>query len=156
MEYVQQVRGDNATEDARTAPVGVITIDTDNFGLRIHDGSTPGGIRVLSEPQLTAYKQLEFSAVSVESTPGDFDASLGSKLASITAGGTYNLPALSGLEVGQRIAIIATTSGVTLGCDGSEKFNDKGSVSATLSLVQDELLTVAKYDATNWRVIGRY
>lgn len=39
----QQVGGAAPIQDAYTGPVRQLTVDTDNWDLRLHDGSTPGG-----------------------------------------------------------------------------------------------------------------
>lgn len=40
---VQEVGGDRTSQDAYTGPARMITVDTSNWDLRLHDGVTPGG-----------------------------------------------------------------------------------------------------------------
>lgn len=54
---VQHIRHDTSGADAFTGFIGEITADTDRNELRLHDGSTAGGHRILNKTQLdTAYQ----------------------------------------------------------------------------------------------------
>lgn len=48
MKIEQQVGGDAPTQDAYTGATRQLTADTDNWDLRLHDGVTPGGHRILN------------------------------------------------------------------------------------------------------------
>ncbi len=43
---VRFLRGTQAANTAHTGPAGEITIDTENWRVRLHDGLTPGGVEV--------------------------------------------------------------------------------------------------------------
>lgn len=43
---VRFLRGSQAANAAHTGPAGEITIDTENWRVRLHDGLTPGGVEV--------------------------------------------------------------------------------------------------------------
>lgn len=49
---VRQPRGTTQESDAYTGPSGQITVDVDRLEIRLHDGATPGGIRILGLEQL--------------------------------------------------------------------------------------------------------
>lgn len=49
---VRQPRGTTQESDSYTGPSGQITVDADRLELRLHDGATPGGIRILGLDQL--------------------------------------------------------------------------------------------------------
>lgn len=48
MKIEQEVGGSATNQDAYTGPERQLTVDTDNWDLRLHDGVTPGGRRILS------------------------------------------------------------------------------------------------------------
>ena len=47
MTHIQPARGNAAKNDAATLPEGVITVDTTNKSIRVHDGTTAGGHALL-------------------------------------------------------------------------------------------------------------
>jgi hypothetical protein len=55
---VQRVRHDTAGADAFTGLLGEITVNTDTYGLRVHDGATAGGgAQILTAAELVALYQ---------------------------------------------------------------------------------------------------
>lgn len=152
---VLQIRGDSVTEDARVMPAGVITVDTDRNEIRLHDGVTAGGHRILNISQLQAYSSLEFDAVRAVSTPGALADDSGSKFIQLTASGTFSLPALSNLDVGQGLWIQATAASVTLEPDGSEQFEESNATSTSMAMIQNQQVRLAKKSATRWIVLHR-
>jgi hypothetical protein len=67
---VQQVGGTRETQDLLTGVARQITVDTSNWELRLHDGVTPGGYRILNLDQLLNV----FQPKSDELSGFDFDA----------------------------------------------------------------------------------
>jgi hypothetical protein len=60
-------RADTATNDAYTGPASQLTVDTSRWELRLHDGVTPGGHRILNLQQLLLLfmsKDSEFGEVA--------------------------------------------------------------------------------------------
>lgn len=51
---VQFLRGSAAENDAYVGREGELTIDLDNFNIRLHDGSTPGGVAFVKLSELNA------------------------------------------------------------------------------------------------------
>lgn len=64
-------RGPTEDNDAYTGPESQLTVDTDRWELRLHDGLTPGGHRILNLEQLRLLfmsKDSEFGDVAFEET----------------------------------------------------------------------------------------
>lgn len=61
---VQQVGGTRETQDLLTGVARQITVDTSNWELRLHDGVTPGGYRILNLDQLLNVFQLKSDELS--------------------------------------------------------------------------------------------
>lgn len=150
-------RGTSANEDAQTFQVGVIRGDTDLNNLRFHDGVTPGGHVIPNETQIGLLVVRQFLATLTDSTPGAMDAvDINGNLVFLNAAGDYEFPPLADFDVGQQIRVQATTASVTISCNGSEEFEDQGTDSPTLSLTENEIVTIAKKSPTRWIVTGRY
>jgi hypothetical protein len=66
------------------------------------------------------------------------------------------LPPLADLSDGGQIKFQAKTASVTLSCNGSEQFEDQGVDSPTLSLTENEIVTIAKKSPTRYIVTARY
>lgn len=58
MKIVQNVGGSATNQDAYTGPERELTVDTDNWDLRLHDGVTVGGHRILSRDNADSRYQL--------------------------------------------------------------------------------------------------
>ena len=52
MTHIQPARGNAAKNDAVTLPEGVITVDTTNKSIRVHDGTTAGGVAMAKAADL--------------------------------------------------------------------------------------------------------
>jgi hypothetical protein len=66
---VQEVGGSAANQDAYTGEVRQVTVDTDNWDIRLHDGVTPGGRRLVNRDNGDA----RWQAKSDELTGFDFN-----------------------------------------------------------------------------------
>lgn len=76
---IQFLRGNTAANDAYTGPIGSYTIDTEKNQIRLHDGTTPGGVAFLNAGDL-----------ATTSLPGFMSASDKAKLNSISSGAEAN------------------------------------------------------------------
>jgi hypothetical protein len=139
---VQLLRGSTADNEGLTAPVGVITVDTDGLNLRLHDGLTGGGFivagpvavaRVTSgtSVSLSAIKSYETMIVWVSATggakstsiPGSAAANDGCKLlvsAQMNNGDTHTVtPAAGTINGGSSYSFTDSRSTLTLISDGT-------------------------------------
>jgi hypothetical protein len=119
MKVQQQLRFNTATSDALIGAPGLITVDTDRNELRLHDGSTPGGHRILNTAQLTAYASLAFSAVSTVAMTEDtaLTTTHVGRLVNLSAIGdewVATLPPLTDFDIGERIVLRATSADVRI------------------------------------------
>lgn len=85
MEARRKARGTTAQNDAYTGPSGQITVDMDRKEVRIHDGVTPGGIRVLNKTQNDLLYQaigsiLISDVTGLQTALDDIDAAAAAKL----------------------------------------------------------------------------
>lgn len=70
--YKQQVGGSAVSQNALVAPARVITIDTDNHNIRVHDGLTPGGHVILNqEASDTRYQRVNSELTGVANLAPD-------------------------------------------------------------------------------------
>jgi len=156
MQVIQNIRGATATEDARVLPSGTISVDTTRNELRLHDGVTPGGHRILNVDQFFALGQSRFTAVATLSAPGVMPDTSAGKLNRITAAGTYTLPSVGTLDVGGPLIVQAMVAGVTIQRTGAELINNAGVDLTTLALTQYETVQLAKLDVTKFIILNRY
>jgi len=155
--YTQQVRGSEAVEDARIGPAGLITVDTDTYSLRIHDGLKPGGYKIPNEDHIAGFSTRGFMARNAQSVPGNLTAAAVSDLNEFTTAGTWVLPSLGDVpNIGDILILCATVSDVTVDAFGTNQILDQGAVVTSLSLVANELVTIAKRSATQYIVMNRY
>lgn len=96
---VQQLRGTTTEMDAVTHPSGVITIDTQRNEIRLHDGETPGGIRVAN---LEALKALFVSKLEGLGSDVGFPESGGGIIVRLNVDDTY---VVRTLQEGEGISI---------------------------------------------------
>jgi len=159
MRIVQQVGGNEVTEDARIGAPRQITIDTDTYSIRVHDGVTPGGHKILNENQFTALNFREFlglGAFSVPATPMTAELAE-SNLCQFSVAGTYTLPALSAISlVGIPILLKATVAAVIVQRAGADVISDLGADVNSLALTQHEIVKIVKQDTARWLVVNRY
>lgn len=71
VKQVQHVRHDTAGANAYTGLIGEFTLEYTNYEVRLHDGATPGGYRVLNSAQIAALYQpldADLTAISALTT----------------------------------------------------------------------------------------
>lgn len=82
MKIEQEVGGSKPTQDAYVGPARQLTVDTDNWDMRLHDGVTPGGHPILSRDNNDERYQLH----SVELDGFDFTPEKRGILTRLTTG----------------------------------------------------------------------
>ncbi len=158
MSKVQQLRrGNTATMDARIGAAGEIMQNTDNGELRSHDGVTPGGRRILTEPQMAAYSSLAFTGVVNQGVPGALlVVDTMRKMIQFTLAGTYVWPALAGFDLGSEAWIMPQVAGVNIDMPAGGYWRDKGVEYTTMAFTLNQLVHVAKLSTTRFIVLNRY
>lgn len=155
MIITQQIRGTEATEDARVLPPGTITVDLTANAIRVHDGVKVGGHKMAAESSIGASHTREFNETSTESTPGA--VAIVNKFANFTVAGDYDIPELSDIPmIGQGFYVQANTSGVILKCQGADVISDQGADVTSLALVENEIVRIVKRSSARYVVVSRY
>lgn len=157
MRVLQFRRGSTATVDARIPAVGEIMVDTDRSELRLGDGTTPGGKRILNESQLTLFGSLLYTGAVSVGTPGTLTvAQTQRKFLQLTAPGNFRLPAIADLELGAPIVIMPTSAGVNLTVEAGKTIRHQGVDVTSLPLNDDEVTLLTKLSTTRFQVLFRY
>lgn len=157
MKVEQQVGGTQAQEDARIGAPRQITIDTDTYTLRVHDGVTPGGVKYLPEALMTAYSSFLFTGVENHGVPGPLPAAgtIQNKLNHLNATGDYQLPLLAGFTTGRPMLFRAEAEGVTLSVTDGQ-IRDGGADASLINIGDKEVVTITRLSETVFIVTNRY
>ncbi len=157
---VLQIRGGGTVEmDALVGSPRELTIDTERNEIRLHDGSTPGGKRILNIDQIALYGPAAFDSTTTQSTPGTLPDAVVGAYSDITAAGNYDLPLLTAADVGSRIVLFATVAGVNLGASGANLLRELGvdnAAASYIALSQNETIEICKKSTSRWVVTNRY
>lgn len=151
---VQLRRGTSAQHSSFTGAVGEVTVDTTNKALRVHDGSTAGGV---------AQARADFSNVTPATgraalhapNDGHFSKADWQSVAfTKTGAGTAEIKAGTKVEVGGNIVEFSSATAITMpslvaGTDYAVWVKDDGTIQADTSFT-------AAPGAGNWRKIGGF
>ena len=159
MKIQQQVGWGTADSDVYIGPERQLTVDSERHELRLHDGTTPGGHRILNESQMAAYGSLLFTGVTTLGLVAsqNLDATHVRKLVNVSAvAGPWNLrlPPLADFDIGESILIRAAGADVVLiPVDGEGWINGTSEeVNFSHPLPDKQLITLAKFSATRFIV----
>lgn len=142
---VQFRRGTAAENDAFTGAVGEITVDTTNNKLRIHDGSTAGGVATVAASDLTSYLESSDIGTTVQGYDADtaktdveqtFTAPQRGSITSLTSGATITIDMDDNNFFSVTLdtnATFANPSNITAGQAGSIFITQDGTGSRTAS-----------------------
>lgn len=157
---VLQIRGGGTAEmDALVGSPRELTIDTERNEIRLHDGVTPGGKRILNIDQIALYGPAAFDSSTTQSTPGTLPNDVVGAYSDVSAAGDYDLPLLVNADVGNRMIFHATVAGVNLGASGANLLREFGTDHAAgdyVALSQDETIEICKKSTSRWVVTNRY
>lgn len=163
MTHYKQWGHDTATADAYVGPDREITIDTDRRELRLHNGTTPGGVRILNESQFGAYASLAFTGVVSTGLTANLAMSAAAvrKLHNVSAIGgpwTLTLPDLAELDIGASILIRATTADVKLAPVAGQGWVNQAldETDFLYSLPINKTITLAKMSLTRYFVTNLF
>lgn len=124
MTHIQPARGNAAKNDAVTLHEGVITVDTTNKSIRVHDGATAGGVAMAKAADLN----------------GKLPAS----------GGTATDTQLNGMRVRAAPAQSGTAFAVNYANGDYFKLTATGNTTVTLSNFPTGLVACGVIEAVNW------
>ena len=157
---VLQIRGGGTAEmDALVGSPRELTIDTERNEIRLHDGVTPGGKRILNIDQIALYGPAAFDTFTTQSTPGVLPDAVVGAYSEITVAGDYTLPLLTAADVGSRIILFATVAGVNIESGGADILRELGvdnAAGVNVALSQNETIEICKRSTTRWVVTNRY
>ena len=151
---VQFRRGTAAENDAFTGAVGEITVDTTNNKLRIHDGSTAGGVATIAASDLSTYLDNTDIGTTVQGYDADtaktdveqtFTAPQRGSITALTSGSTITIDMDDNNFFSVTLdtnATFANPSNITAGQAGSIFITQDGTGSRTASW------------GTNWKFAG--
>jgi hypothetical protein len=155
--HVQFIGANAVTENARIGAIREITVDTDTFALRLHDGVTPGGHEIPNKDNIAGYTTQEFNGLLNQSAPGTLTNAIMRKYNEVTVAGHYVLPLLAAVaNVGDKVVICATVAGVIIDRQSTDLISEHGGDVTTLNLVANEIVTLCKKTAARWVVMSRY
>lgn len=162
MKHTRLIGFGTAESNAYIGPAREITVDTDRLELRLHDGVTPGGRRLLNESQIAAFGSLHFVGIMNVGLAADqaLDATAVRRLVNVSAvGGARNLtlPPLADFDIGQDILIRATSANVTLRPQAGEGWIDAGAETADFAypIPNNQIITIAKMSPTRFLVMAK-
>lgn len=158
MKIIKHIGYGTAESDALILPSRAISVDTETFDIRVHDGITPGGHRVPNESQIGGFVFRQFNSLSSLGVPGALlDSDVEGRFCSFTLAGTYVFPTLADIaNVGAPVWAYGSVAGIDIEPFAGEFFFDKGVDLTTISLAENETILFAKKSTTRWQVLLRY
>lgn len=133
---VQFRRGTTTQNNSFTGAAGEITVNTSNNTLRVHDGSTPGGVELLSSSSTITSSQLASNLVlnGVVTYMGSAVEDANIQISNVTSNVTFN-------PYNQAVLVYAansnTNSTVTVNFTGLSNLNSGNVLSATILLTNN-------------------
>jgi hypothetical protein len=127
-------RGTNAQNNAFTGAVGELSVDTDNKTIRVHDGSTPGGVTIVNvnSSQTLTNKTLTAPVISTISNnsstltlPTTTDTLVGRNTTDTLTNKTLTSPVISTITNGVATITIPTTTDTLVGRNTQDTLTNK-------------------------------
>lgn len=155
--HKQFIGHSEAEANAYIGPSREITVVTDTGEIRVHDGVTPGGKQIPTTAQIGGFSVLRFNAIATIGAPGVIPDTAQDKLTRITAGGSYDLPAVADvLNVGGPLVFKAMVPAVILECQGADQIESGVTNVTSINMVEGETVTLAKNSAGFYVLLDRF
>lgn len=162
MRRKQLIRGNTAFNNSYVGNPGEITIDLQTKEIRVHDGSTPGGVVIPNTATIPGLSRKIFSTVDTIAAPGNLVAADSDKLLTLAAAGTYILPDVGGigLAVGTQFWFHAPVAGISIRAfNGSQHIGNRAASVYSYSLSAGETIhlgLITTVTSPSWRILSSY